>query len=167
MDDISYDFASATPKWDAGRTPTHFSSHFVIRTQATSPWTASTAKAKSGSATAAAEGSEPADRAEAAPFWQADRSTLGSLFERIINHLRQTTAEPEDEATERTRRKLWHLLGRLHFIGGRTFQRSGASPPGTRSSRRRTAHCCHRPIPCCTCRSWIRETEPGGPSCVK
>lgn len=55
-------------------------------------------------------------------FWTAARYSR-SLFECIIDHLRQTSAVPGDERVELTRKKLWHLLGRLNFVGGRTYQR--------------------------------------------
>ena len=56
------------------------------------------------------------------PFWTAARYSQRSLFERIVDHLRQTSAVPGDERVELTRKKLWHLLGRLNFVGGRTYR---------------------------------------------
>jgi hypothetical protein len=57
------------------------------------------------------------------PFWGAAWYSQRSLFEHIVNHLRQTSAVSDDERVELTRKKLWHLLGRLNFMGGRTYQR--------------------------------------------
>jgi hypothetical protein len=56
-------------------------------------------------------------------FWQAHRYSRRLLFEEIVERLRHTTAVPKDEPIELTRRKLWHLLSRLNFIGAWAFQR--------------------------------------------
>ena len=61
--------------------------------------------------------------AEPTPFWTAGRYTQRALFEHVAGYLRRTSAVPRDEPFELTRRKLWHLLGRLNFVGGHTFQR--------------------------------------------
>jgi hypothetical protein len=57
------------------------------------------------------------------PFWTSAWYSERSLFEHVVDHLRQTSAVPNDERVELTREKLWHLLGRLNFMGGRTYQR--------------------------------------------
>jgi hypothetical protein len=56
-------------------------------------------------------------------FWTASRYSERSLFEHIVNHLRATSAVPRGETVEVTREKLWHLLGRFHFTGGRRYER--------------------------------------------
>lgn len=57
------------------------------------------------------------------PFWTEKRYSQRSLFEHIVDHLRQTSAVPKNERVELTRKKMWHLLGRFKFVGGRTYQR--------------------------------------------
>lgn len=56
------------------------------------------------------------------PFWTAAWYSQRSLFEHVVEHLRQTSAVLKDEPVELTRKKLWHLLGRLNFVGSRTYQ---------------------------------------------
>lgn len=56
-------------------------------------------------------------------FWTALRYSQRSLFEHVVNHLRSTSAVPDDEDVQLTRTKVWHLLGRFNFVGGRTYQR--------------------------------------------
>jgi hypothetical protein len=66
--------------------------------------------------------SERAEDETETSFWRADRYSRRLLFEEIAERLRHTTAVPKDEPVELTRRKLWHLLGRLNFIGASAFQ---------------------------------------------
>ncbi len=64
-----------------------------------------------------------ASRQASPPFWTAPRYSERSLFEHVVNHLRGTSAVPGDEVVEVTRKKLWHLLGRFNFVGGRRYER--------------------------------------------
>jgi len=64
---------------------------------------------------------ERAENEEEKLFWRASRYSRRLLFEEIVDRLRHTTAVPKDEPLELTRRKLWHLLGRLNFIGACDF----------------------------------------------